>query len=152
MTKTNKSVITGAKRIDDEQWGNIQLPGYTDEELHNPKLLKILTNKQRAGDPEFQLRCKEAALKIREKKSKAATKAWQEDSGSRKKAAAEVCKRVGFAKRSPIKTPLGLFKSRIEAADAHNITPQALCYHIKNHPDQYYYISHEDYQKLQGNS
>lgn len=41
----------GNSVTDDQEWGNIQLPGYTDEQLHDPKFLKRLMLKQRAKDP-----------------------------------------------------------------------------------------------------
>lgn len=50
MKKHNKPVIQG-QHLTDEQWGNIQLPGVTDEQLHNRKFHRSLMLKQLAKDP-----------------------------------------------------------------------------------------------------
>jgi transcription elongation factor GreA-like protein len=39
-----------------------------------------------------------------------------------------------------IKTPLGIFNSRKEAATYFNVAPEALNYRIKTKPQEYYYI------------
>lgn len=51
MTEDNKKIPQGQHINDDEQWGNIQLPGITDEQLHDRKYQRKLLIKQITSSP-----------------------------------------------------------------------------------------------------
>ena len=47
--------------------------------------------------------------------------------------------------RKPIVTPLGIFKSRKEAAIFHKVDGPKISLLIKIKPEEYYYVTHEEY-------
>ena len=49
------------ERDNNEQWGNIELPGLSDDILLNPNLNKILANRASAKDPKWQEKVKNAS-------------------------------------------------------------------------------------------
>jgi hypothetical protein len=49
-------------------------------------------------------------------------------------------KKVGKGHEKPLQTPLGSFKSRKEAANAHNVTFNCIIYRMKKQPTEYYDI------------
>lgn len=40
--------------MSDNEWGNIELPGVSDDKLLNPNLNKIISNKAKGNDPKFK--------------------------------------------------------------------------------------------------
>jgi hypothetical protein len=181
---------------DKDEWGNIELPGLSDEELFSknwnyiaasrekakdPKYLEKLrsaqqklrndpTNKEKrlevgkkvASDPTWQKNQLIAAQKRREtgqyvkmgesNKERAKTPEWIEANlrGQKKRKDRpdwkEHCLEKAQAKCKPMQTPLGVFPSKKSAAETLKID---ISFAMKHKPTLYYYITKEEYERLQ---
>jgi hypothetical protein len=149
-----------------EEWGNIELPGLSDEELLSKDWHKVGINKDRFSNKEFKDSHRQAIIKavntdeVKAKKKKAQKKFRTESYNKKHKevmeklyASADWQNKVKKANANPIRnqkireahargvfTPLGKFLTLGEAAKAHNITSEGIRYRIKTKPKDYYYI------------
>ena len=57
---------------------------------------------------------------------------------------------IGKKKKMPLMTDQGPMQSRMHAAKYFDVTPQIIDRRIKKYPDQYYYITKEEYTQLTG--
>jgi hypothetical protein len=165
-----------------ETWGNIELPGLSDEELFKKDWNRSAAMREVAKDPNSTY---SKAMKIRYKDKqnlknlKIGIEKREQDIEFQKKRQEGIDKRTNSEDwknknseknklkwqdpeyrnimasipktfRKPIVTPLGVFKSRKEAAIAHNVDGSRISLLIKIKPKEFYYIIHEEYIKLTG--
>lgn len=64
----------------------------------------------------------------------------------------ENCKKHKLKIQKPIKTPDGVFPSIKDASIFYEVKPPSIHFKLKRYPDQYYYITKEEYEKLKGQS
>lgn len=149
-----------------DEWGNIELPGLSDEELFKKNWHKVGINKERFSNDDFKkkhrdsiiqaLNKEETKIKIKEKQSKFRT---EEFDLKHKEIMIELYQtkkwkdRVNAANKNPIRnqkireahalgvhTPLGEFLTLGQAGLAHNISSEGIRYRIKTRPNEYYYL------------
>jgi hypothetical protein len=120
MTKKN---LFDTSKLQEVKWGNIELPGMTDEELHSTNWNWIDAMKARDNNPNYK-QAHTDAIKQRNK-----TDNWKQSRSQ-----------FNQTKSKRIMTPDGIFNSRAEAAAHYNISPPGIKRRIDYHPEQYYYI------------
>jgi hypothetical protein len=149
-----------------EEWGNIELPGLSDEELFKKNWTRVAINKERWSDPEFVKR-REISLsealqrpevkqntKIAQQKMRTdefnkkhsqimnelyKTKEWQQ---SVKTANSNPVrnKKIKDAHSRPVATPHGIFTSLGDTGKHFNLTSEGIRHRIKTQPDLWYYV------------
>jgi len=178
-----------------ETWGNIELPGLSDE-----KLFKKNWNRSQAQKDYYNNLNEEEKIKWRDKLKKlwqnpeyvermrafysspeqiekhtkqvrevALRKDWREkveklnrdkrknpfhiekhQSAVDKRTQDPEWRRKQAERAKPMITPDGIFASRKEAAEFYQVKTPAMNFKIKKYPDQYYYITQEEYIMLTG--
>jgi len=200
----NKKFFDNTSLQSDIKWGNIQLPGMTDEELHaknwnlvdaakerhNNPIYKENKNKalrEKAKDPIWIANQKIGALKRNTPERKENLKKYREKflndpnfierrrirnknqindpkyiealhKGIEKRgqdpnfliSLQNARKERLIAEKGLLKCPVGIFLRQKNAADALNISVTTLQKRIKQYPNEYYYISQEEYKRLTG--
>ena len=148
----NKKLFDTSK-LQNVEWGNIELPGITDEELHSKKWQQV------RKDITDTTQWKSSHSKGIEKRSDST---WKENvtKGNQKKYTDEylakhrerikkrtdsdkfkkAVKANGIKRRKPVMTPDGVFDSRKAAADHYKCACSWIGALIKKYPGQYYYI------------
>lgn len=149
-----------------EQWGNIELPGLSDEELfkknwnmvRNIDELVKTENWKKNHDKGILDRynttwLQNTSLSNKIKRSDSNfIKSWEE--GMKKRNSdpkfLEILNKNGKKKSKPLVTPDGVFSSRREAAKHYNHVDSWVGSQIQKNPLEWYYISKEEYILLTG--
>ena len=121
--------------LDDIKWGNIELEGFSDEQLFDPNLNRRLANRLKAQDPEYRKNHAEAIAQLKQdpewRKNHAEAIAQRTQDPEWRKKNAESNRRqaqdpkwqaahkagIRLHHRRSIVTPEGQFDSRAEAVD-----------------------------------
>ena len=165
-----------------ETWGNIELPGLSDEELFKKDWNRVAAMREVANDPNSSysqamktrykdkenlknlnigIQQREQDPNFQKKRLEGIQRRTEDENWKTKNA--EKNKRkwndpeyrntmLNLPKtfRKPIVTPIGVFKSRKEAAIACNVDGPRISLYIKTKSLEYYYITHEEYIMLTG--
>ena len=146
--------------FDPNEWGNIPLPGMTDEELHSKNWNRITAVKEAYKDPKLRQAQRLKWLGRKHKKS-SIKKIKNANVGKKRKGESWI---KGMAEKKlgnqyhakPFMTPSGAFLSKKKAID------WALSQGVRNplgkfdnwlksKPDEFYYISKEEYNTIKDN-
>lgn len=169
-----------------EEWGNIELPGLSDEELFKKNWNYVAANREKANDPNF---IKKLSDKISQsyidnpeliERRRISSKNYmmkkildpeykefiknrnktQVNDPAYKNALAkgiekrnsntDFIKKVTSRPKKPLVTPDGIFPCRNDAAKFYKFDPAYINTKMKKFPEQYYYISQEEYILLTG--
>lgn len=159
-------IMSNKTNTNTEEWGNIELPGLSDEVLYKKNWNRVAINKERFSDVKFREKHKKSiidAVNTEEvkRKKKLAQKKFRTDEYNKnhQKVMADLYKSSRWkesvlnANKNPVRnqkirealsfgvhTPLGEFQTLGQAAIAHNITSEGIRYRIKTKPKDYYYL------------
>lgn len=134
---TKKKMWDNSNLVQEEIiWGNIQLPGISDEKLLNTNWNRVQASKELVNSSEWKNKIKQrtADPDYKQKHSKAI------DKRNNRKDWKQIRQGVGDKLKKKVMTPDGIFDSRSEAAKFYGITPPGIKRRIEYHPDKYYYI------------
>ena len=150
-----------------DEWGNIELPGFDDSKLLNPKLNVVLAaqtesfkeNSKKTGKANW------ATLASSNEHKQALRKGWDKPGARESKSTSvlEVLARPGVleahqerarqnGKKSmkPVVSPQGIFQSAGAWAKHMNLDTAMFGYRANKQPDLYYKITQEEYIMLTG--
>ena len=142
----------------DEQWGNIELPGLTDKELFTKNWNKVRNVSELVKQSEWKLNHAKGIADLcnskiwREKTSNAnKEKAYREDNRKAHLAGLEKrnsnpefqkkLKENAEKRKKKVHTPDGIFNSRLEAAKHFKHGPSWILSQIKKFPNEWYYLT-----------
>lgn len=119
-----------------DEWGNIELPGLSDQELFSTNWNKVQASKDLISSESWKNKIKErtASQDYKDKHKDAIKVRSQRDDW------ATIRQAVGDKLKKRVMTPDGIFNSRAEAAAFYGISPPGIKRRIEYHPDKYYYI------------
>ena len=152
--------------FDPNEWGNIELPGLTDEELHRKDWGKVTRNKERWSNPIWRDKTiakmrKVCSSKNHKNKLIEANKKFRTDEYNKKhkkimqdlhkskswKTAVEDAnknpirnKKISKAHSRAVITPDGKFNNLAEAAKFYNLTSEGIRHRIKTKSSEWYYV------------
>lgn len=157
---------------DDDEWGNIQLDGLSDEKLHTTNWSVVTTNK----DPIRRQNVSQGAKKYwnsdlgKQNRSNLQKQNWQQNRANMQQAlkdryadgvlqqklstamkSSKSHKEKSRKQQNKLQTPDGIFNSRKEAAEYYGLKcPTGINTRMKNHPELYYYIEVNNGATLKG--
>jgi hypothetical protein len=163
-----------------EEWGNIELPGLSDEELFKKNWTRVAAsqeiiknresngwydkvnnkNKELSKDPNWIKSHSEASKKLQSStdhknrmKEIYNSESWKEsqkEQGEKKRKDPSFKKVVRAIKCKPIVGKDGIFDSRKSVAEFYKVDPTTVSNWLKHKPTEFYYISQEEYIMLTG--
>lgn len=143
------------KMTNNEQWGNIELPGLSDEELFSKKWNQVRDSanlvktkdwkeKHKQGINQRSNTWHENVIKANKKKYDDPNYLEQHRQRMAKRTASEEWQQKvmqnAAKKRKRVMTPAGEFESRVAAAEHYNVWPARIGVLMKKFPNEYYYI------------
>lgn len=157
---TKKNLWDNSSMQTEEQWGNIQLPGLSDEELHSKNWNRITGLREYYKKETVEAKKERGANISKAKLINHPTKGIPNSLEQKEKISKALkgkkkptrSKQHRFRKSKPLMTPDGPFPSTMAATEHYGYKWAENCTHkIKRGHKGWYWITHEEYEKTKNN-